>query len=107
MKHLAGQPRHTTCLTMDECRGCPNNRPQRVNTAKHKLTPTRTLKWATLRFIRGFFLLGSLITSDLISKSFKLQSDRNFKCMAMADDNCMKTDALVTVYVTQAGICEL
>jgi hypothetical protein len=30
MKHLAGEPRHTTCLTTDECRGCPDSRPQKV-----------------------------------------------------------------------------
>jgi hypothetical protein len=31
MKHLAGEPRQSTCLTTDECRGCPNSRLQKVN----------------------------------------------------------------------------
>jgi hypothetical protein len=31
MKHLAGEPRQSTCLTTDECRGWPDSRPQKVN----------------------------------------------------------------------------
>jgi hypothetical protein len=30
MKHLAGEPRQSTCLTTDECRGWPDSRPQKV-----------------------------------------------------------------------------
>jgi hypothetical protein len=30
MKHLAGEPRQSTCSTTDECRGCPDSRPQKV-----------------------------------------------------------------------------
>jgi hypothetical protein len=31
MKHLAGKPRQSTCLTTDECQGWPDSRPQKVN----------------------------------------------------------------------------
>jgi hypothetical protein len=39
MKHLVGEPRQSTCLTTDECRGWPDSRPQKVNIS-NKLSRT-------------------------------------------------------------------
>jgi hypothetical protein len=61
MKHLAGEPWQSTCLTTDECRGWPDSRPQKVKHLwhfrfEHLLSSVWWSKWNGLWFIATVYI---------------------------------------------------
>jgi hypothetical protein len=55
MKHLAGELRQSTCLSTDECQGCPDSRLQKVKfiyaSVKISNTSVLTVCFKLIKFV--------------------------------------------------------